>query len=79
MAMWTKGYTQPNTDRIATGKQWFSQAADIALQIGIVGADLASYGVRQAKTNIENIPGRTISTAVIGSPRHSLPQTYFFK
>ena len=79
MALWQKGYTQTEVERVATGKQWFTQAADIALQIGIIGADLASYGVRLAKTNVENVPGRTISTAVIGSPRQSLPQTYFFK
>jgi len=79
IALWQKGYTQPEVERVATGKLWFTQAADIALQIGIIGADLASYGVRLAKTTVENVPGRTISTAVIGSPRQSLPQTYFYK
>jgi peptide/nickel transport system substrate-binding protein len=79
MASWQKAYGLPDAERIAAGKQWFQQAADICLQIGVVGADLASYGIRLAKTNVENIPGRTLSTGVIGSPRQVLPQTFFYK
>jgi peptide/nickel transport system substrate-binding protein len=79
MTLWQKGYSQADAERIATGKDWFKQAADICLEIGIIGADLASYGVRLAKNNVENVPGRTISSAVLGSPRQSLPQSYFYK
>ncbi len=79
MAAWQKDYGMPDAERIAAGKQWFQQAADICLQIGIIGADLGSYGIRLAKNGVENIPGRTLSTGVLGSPKQVLPQTFFYK
>jgi len=79
MALWTKGFTSADADRVQIGKQWFAQAADIVLQIGIIGADISSYGLRLSKSNVENVPGRAISTGVTASPVDVLPQHYFYK
>ena len=79
MALWDRGYTSSETERVNIGKQWWTQMADTCLQIGIVGAALSSYGVRIHKNNVENVPARTISSATFGSPRQALPQSYFFK
>src|SRR5262249_16191316 len=40
MDLWNRAYIAPEVDRIRMGKQWWAQAVDLALQIGVVGAGI---------------------------------------
>lgn len=66
------------TERVDLGKQLTRLAVDNVFAIGIVVADLTS-GIRIAKTNMGNIPGRNVTANVLLSPVIAMPQTYYFK
>ncbi len=65
-------------ERINIGKQLFQIAIDNVFTIGIVGSDL-SGGIRIAKTNVGNVPGRTLNSNALMSPAGVMPQTFYFK
>ena len=77
-ALYDKGLTQPEADRINTGKQLQQLATDNVFAIGVAGSDLANYGLRLAKTTLGNIPGRM--TNARSQPSHiGHPVTFYFK
>jgi peptide/nickel transport system substrate-binding protein len=79
MDLWNRAYAAPEADRIKMGKDWWTKAVDIQLQIGVIGADLAVYGFHYAKNTLGNVPQRVINAATMNSPRQALPQTFYYK
>jgi peptide/nickel transport system substrate-binding protein len=75
----TKGRTGVSEqERVEIGKQLFQLAIDNVFNIGIVGRDL-TQGIRIAKTNLGNVPGRTLNANATLSPGGAMPQTFYFK
>jgi len=79
MALWQRGFAAPEKDRIAIGKQLQANFVDQVFAIGLITQDLSSYGVRIAKNNLENVPGRFINSSTYSPTYNALPQTWFFK
>ena len=79
IALWERGKAAATaTEKLDIGKQLTRLAIDNVFAIGLVVADLTS-GIRIAKTNMENIPARVVTSNVLLSPVIAMPQTYFFK
>jgi peptide/nickel transport system substrate-binding protein len=79
IALWERGKAAATaTEKLDLGKQLTRLAIDNVFAIGLVVADLTS-GIRIAKTTMENIPARVVTSNVLLSPVISMPQTYFFK
>lgn len=78
MDMWVKGMGVSTDERIAIGKQLWKIAAEEVYIIGIIGPGAAS-GVRVAKTNMGNLPGRMYISPDGKAESISRPVTYFYK
>jgi ABC-type transport system substrate-binding protein len=78
MELWRRGYGASEEDRIATGKEIWTKASDIVLQIGVVGGGFTIYGFHLASNKLANIPQRVIGAQYLGYPRQGAPQTYYF-
>jgi peptide/nickel transport system substrate-binding protein len=79
MDLVSKGRTaKTDQERIEIGKQLFRIAIDNVFTIGIVAQDL-TQGIRIAKTNLENVPGRTWNSSLLHTPGNTMPQTFYFK
>jgi hypothetical protein len=79
LEMFDRGKAAPTAEeRISTGKELTKFVIDQVFSIGLVNADL-SLGIRIAKNNMGNIPGRTLSANVLLSPVGAMAQTYYFK
>jgi peptide/nickel transport system substrate-binding protein len=74
-----RGKTAAEKDRIDLGKEVFRQHIDQVLTIGIVTSSLVFGGVRIAKTNLGNVPGRVINSNTLLSVVNSMPQTFYFR
>jgi peptide/nickel transport system substrate-binding protein len=79
MALWRRGYAAATDDeRIAIGKQWWTRAADLCLQIGIVKADLVIYGAYAASTKLRNVPRRVVNALPPTNMLNAMPFTFFY-
>jgi peptide/nickel transport system substrate-binding protein len=79
MDLLTKGRTGVSEqERVDIGKQLFQIAIDNVFNIGIVVRDLTG-GIRIAKTNLGNVPGRVLNANSLNSPMGAMPQTFYFK
>ena len=78
MDLWVKGMGVSEEDRITLGKRIWQIAAEDVYIIGIVGPGAAS-GVRVAKTNMGNLPGRMYISPDGKAESISRPVTYFYK
>jgi peptide/nickel transport system substrate-binding protein len=79
MDLWRKGFAAAEADRIRIGKEWWQRAADQCLQIGVVSRSLSQYGIHLVKNGLGNVPERTLSSTVIGTPLNALPMTFYWK
>jgi peptide/nickel transport system substrate-binding protein len=78
-AIFEKGKGAATADeRVQAGKDLTRLAIDQVFAIGLVSGDL-SRGIRIAKTNMGNIPSRSLNANVLLSPVGALAQTYYFK
>lgn len=79
MDLFREGFAATDTEeRIAIGKQWWQQAADLCLQIGCVGQTLAHYGTYCAKANVGNVPDRYINGEPLFPMFNSWPMTFYY-
>jgi hypothetical protein len=77
--LWDKGKTVATADeRVQVGKDLTKLCVDQVFSIGLVNGELVN-GIRIAKTNMGNIPGRFQNTNVLLTPVTAMPQTYYFK
>jgi peptide/nickel transport system substrate-binding protein len=79
MTLWDRGYAAAEKDRIEIGKQIHRLIVDQVFQIGLVGQGLSFYGIRLARTNLGNVPGRMVNAATIRTSANALPMTFYFK
>jgi hypothetical protein len=78
MDLWVQGMGVSDEERITLGKQIWKIAAEDVYIIGIIGPGAAS-GVRVAKTNMGNLPGRMYISPEGKAESISRPVTYFYK
>jgi peptide/nickel transport system substrate-binding protein len=78
MELLTRGRTASDQERINVGKQLFQTSIENVFLIGIVAQDLSS-GIRIAKTNLGNVPGRTWNANTLLTPSGARPATFYFK
>jgi len=80
MQLWRRGYAAiTESERIELGKQWWTRAADLCLQIGIVKADLAIYGAYTANDKLVNVPARVVNALPPTNTLNALPLTFFYR
>jgi peptide/nickel transport system substrate-binding protein len=79
MALWRKGFTVPDRERVEIGKQLWKIALEEVWLLSVVVNSPASQGVRVVKNNLGNVPERVWNSAVSDNPSIGHPETYFFK
>jgi hypothetical protein len=79
MALWRKGFTVPDRERVEIGKQLWKIALEEVWLLSVVVNSPASQGVRVVKNNVGNVPERVWNSAVSDNPSIGHPETYFFK
>jgi peptide/nickel transport system substrate-binding protein len=79
MQLWDRGYSAPERERIAIGKEINQLYVDQVFGIGLISQGLTSYGLRYAKTNIGNMPGRIVNAIGIRTTMNAHPMTFYFK
>ena len=79
MELLEKGRTASEKERIEIGKDLFRLHIDNVFSIGLVSQSLVGGGVRYAKTNLGNVPGRILNSVTLLSPLNSLPQSFYYK
>ena len=78
-ALWDKGYGSTEQERIRIGKQVHQMVIDQVLIIGLAGQGLTNYGIRLAKNNLQNQPGRAINAAAMRISLNLYPTMFYFK
>ena len=78
-ALWDKGYGSGAEDRIKIGKQVHQMVIDQVLIIGLAGQGLTNYGIRLAKTNLGNQPGRVINAQAIRISDNLFPFMFYYR
>lgn len=78
-ALWDKGYGSPLDERIKIGKQIHQTVIDQVYIIGLAGQGLTNYGIRLAKTNLENQPGRVINAAALRISDNLFPFMFYYR
>jgi peptide/nickel transport system substrate-binding protein len=79
LELWDKLGTAGSADeRLKVGKDLLKLVADQVFAIGVIVGDL-SLGIRIAKNNLGNVPGRFPNTSVLLTPLSAMAQTYYFK
>jgi peptide/nickel transport system substrate-binding protein len=76
MDLLERGKTASESERIDIGKEILRLHVDNVFSIGIV---MGIPGVRIAKTNIGNVPGRVVNAISLLSPQNVFPQTFYYK
>jgi len=78
-ALWDKGYGSNQDERIKIGKQIHQTVIDQVLIIGLAGQGLTNYGIRLAKTNLGNQPGRVINAQAIRISDNLFPFMFYYR
>ena len=79
LEMLAKGRTGVSeAERIQLGKDLTRLHIDNVFNIGLVGQGLTS-GIRIARNNLGNVPGRTLNANTLLTPGGNMPQTFYFK
>jgi peptide/nickel transport system substrate-binding protein len=79
MALWQRGVSAPEAERIEIGKEINRIHVDQVFTIGLVGQGLTSYGLRLASTRLGNVPGRINNGIGISPSLNAHPMTFYFK
>jgi peptide/nickel transport system substrate-binding protein len=79
MDLLERGKTASENEQIEIGKEIARMHVDQVFTIGIVQGDVGNSGVRLAKTNLANVPGRIINAVTLQSGNNALAQTFHFR
>jgi peptide/nickel transport system substrate-binding protein len=79
MEKFRKAFGVTEEERVKLGKEIWMIAADEVYNIGVVGLGAAAMGVRIAKNNMGNVPGRQYNSPDAKTPSISRPVTFYFK
>jgi peptide/nickel transport system substrate-binding protein len=78
-ALWDRGYGSSQDERIKIGKQIHQTVIDQVYIIGLAGQGLTNYGIRLAKNNLGNQPGRVINAAAIRISDNLFPFMFYYQ
>jgi hypothetical protein len=78
-ALWDKGYGSSPDERIKIGKQIHQTVIDQVYIIGLAGQGLTNYGIRLAKNNLGNQPGRVINATAIRISDNLFPFMFYYQ
>lgn len=79
MEIWRAGPTMTEEERNEAGKKIWELYVEETWMAGIVGRSFSVMGVRVAKNNMGNVPGRLLPGTDTIHPSAALPPTFYFK